>query len=749
MELSVEDVAGAFEQRRHRPAVFDRAIREQVGQWRLTEEIPVSDIIDQFVDHAAFDQGDVVKLPVHEPASAELTGEFLVYRPATETVFYYEFSEGSLLGLDLVDLVSSYPAWQLRFWHPDYEPPDPPTYRTNGTDKGVEAVAMSAPEAGDSTAGTAPANGEAAASAEDHLETIRSMLAEEKLADREAARREWETLPTKEYIDKHGGVTPLSPAGVETDAYGERIVRFELPDADARTGDPDGLTDSEVLLDVRGECEGFPAEATVTECDAGELAVSVYWDRGPTNPPLSAFEPEEGHEFVAGVLLDPTPYDRRSDALAAIADDERRLGWLTGNGVAFADEPVATPSKTRLDASQYAGAERALSAADVCCLHGPPGTGTTRTLIEIIRAACSTGDRVLAVAPSPRAIDDLLAGNSTADATDPDSLHHVIESSELTATRVGGDATSDLVADAYVGNDRYQSDVVCSTLAGAEEFGVGRFDWVIVDEATRVSVAETLVPVSRGERVVLAGDPMQLPPSPASEYSESESITTSLFDHLQSQYGADVVTSLRTQYRMHEAIAAFPNEAFYAGKLTHGQRNRDWTIPGMAPLAAVAIDGEESQSPSGSYYNEAEVDAVSAEVSDLLAAGVAPANIGVMTPYSAQVGKLRVGIEELDATGTDRILVDTIEQFQGRTREATIISFVRSNPQGFSGNLTYPEEGPRRLNVALTRAQRRCTLVGNFDTLRTRAPTRDPEESSAATYRRLFEHLQETGVLSE
>ena len=92
--------------------------------------------------------------------------------------------------------------------------------------------------------------------------------------------------------------------------------------------------------------------------------------------------------------------------------------------------------------------------------------------------------------------------------------------------------------------------------------------------------------------------------------------------------------------------------------------------------------------------------------------------------------------------------VATVDAFQGSERDAIVVSFVRSNPEGHSGFLTLPNEGPRRLNVALTRARKRCVLVGDFDTLRTRAPGTDPSESAADVYKRLYEHLKETGTLS-
>lgn len=787
MDVALEEVAGAFQERERRPAVFDREIREQVGEWWLPEPVPITEIIRQFTDHPSFADGDAVQIPVHEPDSAELTGEYLVYRPNEASILYYDFAADDLQHVPLTELNSAYPTWQVRFWHPDYEPPEPPTYHTNGEGEAPEhapdgladpstetaqpatepdhleartdllpseSFELSMEENGNDGSTNEPVTAEGTRTegrGDERIESMRSMITEQKLAERETARRQWEGLPPAEFVAKRGGIQGLGSTGVDTDTYGRQLVRLAASDDDAAESEAsldDLAAGSEVLLDTTSDVEGFPAEATLVEREGDELALSIYWDRGPANPSLSAFEPDAGNEFVLGTLLDPDPYERRQTALETIADDDRKRGWLTGTAtVEFADELTESPSTARLDRSQYAAASAALRTSDVFCIRGPPGTGTTRTLIEIIRAACADGERVLAVSHSPAAIDRLLAGESTSEHTDPDSLHHVLANSDMTAARIGEPSDS-AVADTYVGNDRYQSDVVCATMDAADQFGADTFDLVVADEATRASLPETLVPVSRGERAVLAGDPMQLPPTPAGEFSDGETVRPTLFERLCEDYGDGIVASLRTQYRMHEAIAAFPNRQFYDGMLTHGQRNRTWTIPSLAPLAAIHVAGTEQQSPSESYYNEAEVAVVRDEVAGLLEAGVAPGDIGVIAPYSAQIGKIRVGLEMLDVADTDRIQVGTTDSFQGTSKEAIVVSFTRSNPQGFSDFLTYPNEGPRRLNVAMTRARRRCLLLGNFDTLKRRDPTRDPAESSADTYGLLYEHLVEQDCLT-
>ena len=95
-----------------------------------------------------------------------------------------------------------------------------------------------------------------------------------------------------------------------------------------------------------------------------------------------------------------------------------------------------------------------------------------------------------------------------------------------------------------------------------------------------------------------------------------------------------------------------------------------------------------------------------------------PANeVGVITPYSAQVSRIRETLAERTDAG-DRVTVDTIDSFQGGERTAIVLSLVRSNAEGTVGFLGRPVDGPRRLNVALTRAKRYCAVVADWHTLR-------------------------------
>lgn len=751
MQESLDALVETFSQLDRRPAVFDREIRQHLGLWTLDRPVPIEDIVGAFKQHGAFTQdGTKVVVPLHEQDSAELTGEFLIYRPdqLVPCMVYYDFSQNKLMRIPFDDFSSTFPAWRLRFWHPDYSPETRPSYQVDGLDVTDSPEASESNEPSDPSTGVEPAS--------DIVGSLRSFVEREREAEREDARNRFGRLSPKEFRRTAGCIPELVPAGIDIDSYGQQSINIRLPSelAEGPVDIPDDYgiyPGSEVLVGSLDDEKGFPIEAEVLDIEGRELSLGPYWNRNrASGPNEAAFDLESGNRYWVGELLNSVPFDRELDAINVIEANDRKRGVLSGEtSLTFESSLDVSIDKSSLNNDQYQAALNALRANEAYCIHGPPGTGKTRTLIEIIKAACADGQRVLACAHSNQAVDNLLVGSSTPESPDESSLHAAVVEGELTAARVGSNSTHSLVEEQYSGADIYQSDVVCATMSGSHTFGENIFDLAVVDEATQATTPATMLPFSRAERVVLAGDHKQLPPYHSSERSDDEEMDISLFEHLLGCYGESIVATLRTQYRMNQDIAGFPNQEFYDGQLTHGPRNRIWSLSTFFPLEAYDVEGEEGNTPSNSLYNDSEIDVVLAELTQLLEAEVAPESIGVITPYAGQASKIRGKLATLPFDGLrDSILVDTIDSFQGSERDVIIISFVRSNPQGWAGFLEFPNEGPRRLNVALTRAKKRCVLVGNFDTLRTRAPDKKPHQSAADVYQRLYEYLEELDAFS-
>jgi superfamily I DNA and/or RNA helicase len=184
---------------------------------------------------------------------------------------------------------------------------------------------------------------------------------------------------------------------------------------------------------------------------------------------------------------------------------------------------------------------------------------------------------------------------------------------------------------------------------------------------------------------------------------------------------------------------AFPSNAFYDGSLhahpsVAGHQLTDLPLVSAIPLTSTPLEFidtagahcDEELEPGGeSRRNPGEAELVCRKVRALLDAGVAAEGIAVIAPYAAQVRLLR---ERLAVPGLE---IDSVDGFQGREKEAVIISLVRSNPEGEIGFLS----DVRRMNVAMTRARRKLLIVGNSATL-----------SNHSFYRDLLSHCESVGA---
>ena len=185
------------------------------------------------------------------------------------------------------------------------------------------------------------------------------------------------------------------------------------------------------------------------------------------------------------------------------------------------------------------------------------------------------------------------------------------------------------------------------------------------------------------------------------------------------------------QYRMHEDIMSFSSDVFYDGNLQADETVRTALLADLpqvtsSPLTATPIhfidtagaSYDEEREPDGdSRLNPQEANLVIQKVDELLACGVSPADIAVISPYSAQVKLIREKLSKssIGDGGRSSIEVDSVDGFQGREKEAVIVSLVRSNREGEVGFLA----DTRRMNVAMTRARRKLIVIGDSATITT------------------------------
>eukprot|EP00928_Gymnodinium_smaydae_P035601 TRINITY_DN25022_c1_g4_i1.p1 TRINITY_DN25022_c1_g4~~TRINITY_DN25022_c1_g4_i1.p1 ORF type:complete len:943 (-),score=182.10 TRINITY_DN25022_c1_g4_i1:72-2546(-) len=274
--------------------------------------------------------------------------------------------------------------------------------------------------------------------------------------------------------------------------------------------------------------------------------------------------------------------------------------------------------------------------------------------------------------------------------------------------------------------------IICVTLsvAGSRDLvGVPfDFDTVVVDEASQGVEVAMLVPLKLGcKRLILVGDPEQLPATCFSAVAIEHKYERSLFQRLREcQYR---VNMLQTQYRMHPAISAFPSMRFYGGLLKDMRGTEafektfvaPWSkIPCFGPVCFFNLRGEHTKQRQ-SLVNEAEADFVIqlfALLSECYPGEEWTRKIAVISPYAEQVQLIRSRFRTylgIDGKRRCPVEVNTVDGFQGREKDCVIVSTVRASSEKCSIGFVRDK---RRMNVALTRGKTNCWVVGRSETLR-------------------------------
>ncbi|KAJ5141193.1 hypothetical protein N7526_002188 [Penicillium atrosanguineum] len=453
-----------------------------------------------------------------------------------------------------------------------------------------------------------------------------------------------------------------------------------------------------------------------------------------------------------------------------------------------------------LNDSQKDAIRFALASKDISLIHGPPGTGKTHTLIELIMQFVQQKKRVLVCGPSNVSVDNIVERLAPKKVPVvrighparllPSVLEHSLE--VLTQTSDAGNIVKDVrkeidtkqasIRKTKSGRERRaiyddlkqlrkefrereskcvdnlvrESSVVLATLhgAGGHQLKNQRFDVVIIDEASQALEAQCWISLLSADKVVLAGDHLQLPPTVKSTNLKSKdgnekadkpnetadkeilkgvSLERTLFDRLLSLHGPSIKSMLTTQYRMHEQIMRFPSDELYESKLMAAESVKarllvdlpyevDGTDDTQEPLVFWDTQGGDFPEQADdkeignkeallgeSKSNEMEAMVVARHVEKLIDTGLKPEDIAVITPYNGQLALLSQMLRE-KYPGLE---LGSVDGFQGREKEAVVVSLVRSNAEhevGFLGE-------KRRLNVAMTRPKRHLCICGDSETI--------------------------------
>ena len=421
-------------------------------------------------------------------------------------------------------------------------------------------------------------------------------------------------------------------------------------------------------------------------------------------------------------------------------------------------------------------------APTITLVHGPFGCGKTHTLAAAVRAvlSASTTHRILLAAVTNAAVDRMLsallasgfsdivrvgriakiapavlpyalsadrAGGAKRDAADISDLRQLLAQTRGSTARrtIQAELDARLSGGANLHQQRTKRLATCrcvaTTLASAACSSLEKqtFTIAFVDEASQATEPQSVVPaLLLGVRhLILVGDPQQLPPHVEGrplDVAKAADISRPLFVRLQ-QAGCPVHV-LRTQYRMHPALSAIPNAAFYDNCLIDGvtPAERPPLVPGLPHLVFVnqSMNEPNRKGHNDSPFNCAEARVVSRLVALFTGAGVGRGDIAVVTTYVAQANEVRrvLGITAdaerrddaaaadsdaaegppPDGAGDDELMVNTVDALQGQERKVVILSLCGPGSRSFATH--------QRINVALTRATTHLLVLGRADVLR-------------------------------
>lgn len=398
---------------------------------------------------------------------------------------------------------------------------------------------------------------------------------------------------------------------------------------------------------------------------------------------------------------------------------------------------------------------KALAAPDFFLLVGPPGTGKTNLFLKHFVAATQSGaakETILLLAYTNRAVDEICGAVSQAllqgdeflrignsNGCDPTFHGNLLQ--EIAKMAKNRQHLSELIA---------KRNVVVATVASIlnrpDIFKLKQFDRIVVDEASQVLEPMLISLLNRAKRFVLIGDQKQLPavvmqqPMPDTLISEGlryigiTDFRHSLFERLISANvrKEKLWGTLTHQGRMHPDLSDFINQEWYDGKLQiaalpHQQEQVVFQDARSkvfdSRVAFIHVDRGSGLQPKSNLPEAKKVVEVVESILGHLSVGDPEEEIGVISPYRSQNALIKSLLRKSTVAGANRIMVDTVERFQGSQRNfivysATVSSLAQLGFLAQSIHLGADDvEVDRKLNVAFTRARKHFTLIGNEELL--------------------------------
>jgi predicted RecB family nuclease len=360
-------------------------------------------------------------------------------------------------------------------------------------------------------------------------------------------------------------------------------------------------------------------------------------------------------------------------------------------------------------------------------IQGPPGSGKTYTGAKVIIELIKAGSRVGVSANSHKAINNLLAEVEEQAIASDASLRGL---KKFTDPDQEFAAVGEEPERALIGNSKKNSDFESGDydlMAGTawlwcrEEMRES-LDYLVIDEAGQISLADAIAMATSARNVILLGDPLQL--GQVSQGTHPQGSGCSVLEHLLAEHGtipAELGVFLEETRRMHPDVCRFVSEAIYEGRLRWEASCERQSVEAAGSLSGTGVRSIPVPHTGNSRQSPEEAEVIAGEISSLAGASftnrdgetseLRQSQIMVVSPYNAQVRCLR---ECLDKHGLGDVAVGTVDKFQGQEAAVVFFSMATSSGAQVPRNVEFLYSR-NRLNVAISRAQCLAVLVASPD----------------------------------
>jgi DNA replication ATP-dependent helicase Dna2 len=417
-------------------------------------------------------------------------------------------------------------------------------------------------------------------------------------------------------------------------------------------------------------------------------------------------------------LLSATASNLASDSVRLDKVEKLLSGGLSNNNTASFDYK-------QLNDSQNNAVNKSICTANFHLIQGPPGTGKTETIAHIAKILVDSGKKVFITAPTHTAINNCLSAISKKlkDKTKVVKIGEKYQAAEILdndyLTRLRRLPLSKYATNPYVSKEGIAIGGTPYSMCypASKRLNEWEFDVALIDEAAQMSIPLAVSVMSKSDKFIFVGDHQQLDPIIPSGTGISM-FSESIFSRMVRLYPNEK-SLLNISYRLNEKLIRIPNTLFYNAELSSARETIQHPIISSTNYSELINHADpkvlylhEVFDAQGRSPHEAKI--VAGIVEDLVKNGVHLNDIGILTPYRAQVREIKKNLSLLikDIDSQD-VFIDTVDRMQGQERDYIIYSMANSHPLQSKRRLDF-FYSPNRLNVAITRGIKKCIVIANY-----------------------------------